>query len=152
MSIWRLYSIIQHGAGLYPYPDFTWWAPVSFILSCLEIDLAIFCASVPIFWPVIQKSISAIFVSYEVKIEEQRIEDGHGLAYTLEHMKSSGPESLRSSSASIYGLTDTLDNTGSEESPPQKFSVGVDPLGPEAQSGVGLQTHIHSEPKAKWEL
>jgi hypothetical protein len=154
MSVWRLFTIVQHRAGLLPYPDFTWWSPPSFILSCLEIDLAITCASIPIFWPVVQKSLSAIFVSVEVEIKEDQVEDEFGLAYRLEHMKSNGRQSLRSSSssASTYRLTSDLESGRSEEPPVQKFSVGIDPLGPEAQSGAGLETHIRSQPKPKWDL
>ena len=154
MSVWRLFTIVQHRAGLVPYPDFTWWSPPSFILSCLEIDLAITCASVPIFWPVVQKSLAAIFVSFEVEIKEDQAEDDHGLAYRLEHMKSNGQDSLRSSSssASTYGLTSDLESGRSEELPVKKFSVGIDPLGPEAQSGAGLKTHIRSQPKSNWHM
>lgn len=150
MSVWRLFSIIQHRAGLRPYPDFTWWGPISFILSCLEIDLAILTCSVPIFFPQLRRSFAAIFVSHEIKIEEERIEDEHGLAYQLEHMKSSEPESLRSNSAaSTYCLTNDLENGASKE--PPSYSVGIDPLGEEAQSGAGLQTNIRSS-RAKWAL
>jgi hypothetical protein len=144
MSVWRLLTIVQHGAALHPYPDFTWWAPSSIILSCLEIDLAIICASVPIFWPVIQKSFAAIFVSFEVEIKE----------YRLEHMKSNGRESLKSNSstASIYRATSDLENARSEEQKAPKFTVGIDPLSVEAQSGAGLETHIRSQPKPNWKL
>lgn len=152
LSVWRLYSIIQHRAGLYPYPDFTWWGPVSFLLSCLEIDLAILTCSVPIFFPRLRQSFAAIFVSHEIKIEEECIEEEHGLAYQLEHVKTSEPQSFRSNSAaSTYCLTNDLENGGSESAP--QFSVGMDPLGEEAQSGAGLQTHIRSSRvKSKWEI
>jgi hypothetical protein len=154
MSVWRLLTIVQHGAALHPYPDFTWWAPSSIILSCLEIDLAIICASVPIFWPVIQKSFTAIFVSFEVEIKEQHVEDDLGLAYRLEHMQSNGRESLKSNSstASIYRATSDLENARSEEQKAPTFTVGIDPLSVEAQSGAGLETHIRSQPKPNWKL
>jgi hypothetical protein len=147
ISVWRLYSIVEHSAGLSPYPDFTWWTPISIILSCLEIDLAIICASMPIFWPVIQKSLSAIFVSHEIEVVETRIED-HGLAYELEHTKTRGQHSLRSSSGtSTHELTNDLED-GYKES----YSVGIDPLGVEAQSGQGLHTEVRGQGKRKWEI
>lgn len=45
----------------------------------MEVDLAAVCASLPVFWPVIQKSIgSVIIVTHEVKItREQRAGDGN---------------------------------------------------------------------------
>lgn len=147
VSIWRLYSIIEHSAGLAPYPDFTWWTPVSIVLSCLEIDLAIICASIPIFWPVMQKSLSAIFVSHEIEVVETRNDD-HGLAYELEHTKTRGHHSLNSSSGtSTHELTND-----SEDGYKEQYSVGIDPLSIEAQSGVGLHTNINSQPKKKWEI
>lgn len=147
ISVWRLQSIVDHSAGLAPYPDFTWWTPISIILSCLEIDLAIICASMPIFWPVIQKSLSAIFVSHEIEVVETRIEE-HGLAYELEHTKTRGHHSLRSSSGtSTHELTNDL-----EDGYKEPYSVGIDPLGQEAQSGAGLQTNINSEPRRRWDI
>lgn len=146
-SVWRLQTIIANDAGLSPYPDFTWWAPISIVLSCLEIDLAIICASMPIFWPAIHKSLSAIFVSHQIEIVESRVE-GHGLAYELEHTKSRGNESTRSSSGtSTHELTNDPEDGYKEQ-----YSVGVDPLGAEALSGQGLQTNINSVPKRRWEI
>ncbi|KAJ8112505.1 hypothetical protein OPT61_g5133 [Boeremia exigua] len=146
LSVWRLQTIVEHDAGLTPYPDFTWWAPISIIISCLEIDLAITCASIPIFWPLIQKSLSAIFVSHQIKVVETRID--HGLAYELEHRKSQGDNSVRSSSGtSMHELTNCPDDGFKEP-----YSVGVDPLGAEALSGQGLQTKINSGPRRNWEI
>ncbi|KAF1928617.1 uncharacterized protein M421DRAFT_420501 [Didymella exigua CBS 183.55] len=147
ISVWRLKSIVQHRAALVPYPDFTWWTPVSIILACLEIDLAIICASIPIFWPVLQKSFSAIFVSHEIEVVETRIKD-HGLAYELEHTQTRGHHSMTSGSGtSTHELTHDP-----EDGYKEPYSVGVDPLGEEAQSGQGLQTNINSEPKRKWDM
>lgn len=147
ISVWRLYSIVDHKAGLVPYPDFTWWTPISIVLSCLEISLAIMCASMPIFWPIIEQSFSAIFISHDIHVVETRAED-RGLAYELEHTKSQGQQSLRSSSG-----TSTHELTGeSEESYKEQFSIGIDPLSAEAQNGQGLETKIGSEPRRRWEI
>ncbi|KZM19228.1 uncharacterized protein EKO05_0007362 [Ascochyta rabiei] len=147
LSVWRLYSIVDHSAGLSPYPDFTWWTPVSIIISCLEIDLAIISASIPIFWPVVQKSISAIFINHEIEVVETRI-DSHGLAYELEHTKTRGNQSLNSSSGtSTHELTNDREDGFKEP-----YSVGIDPLSVEARGGQGLYTNINSQPKKRWEI
>lgn len=117
------------------------------ILTCLEIDLAIICASMPIFWPVLEKSFSAIFVSYEVQIVEERNEN-YGLAYELEHRKCATEGSLKSSSTSTHELTENGDD---EDVARRGFTVGVDPLSEEAKMG-GLRTDIKSTPKPKWQL
>jgi hypothetical protein len=115
------------------------------ILSCLEIDLAIICASMPIFWPIIEKSLASIFVSYEVDVTTEHVPDDYGLAYELEHTKSAGQHSLRSTSGtSMEGLT--KDDDGETNVP--KFSIGPDPL----DDVVGFQTSVQSKPKPKWEI
>lgn len=62
-----------------PTFDPTWYGTTPIVLSCMEVDLAAVCASLPVFWPVIQKSIgSVIIVTHEVKItREQRAGDGN---------------------------------------------------------------------------
>jgi hypothetical protein len=113
------------------------------ILSCLEIDLAIICASMPIFWPIIEKSFASILVSYEVDVTEERVDDDYGLAYELEHTKSLGQRSLRSGT-SMEGLT------GGDEDATNipKFSIGPDPL----DEVVNFQASVRSKPKPKWEI
>ncbi|KAF2035620.1 hypothetical protein EK21DRAFT_54601 [Setomelanomma holmii] len=147
-SIWRLYQISVTQAATYPYIDFTWWSPMMIILSCLEIDLAIICASMPIFWPIIEKSFAAIFVSYEVNVTEERVSDDYGLAYELEHTKSGRKGSMRSTSGtSVEALT-----REDESMNMPKYSIGVDPLSEEARIGGGFQATIETRPKLKWEL
>ncbi|KAL5120583.1 hypothetical protein ACEQ8H_001602 [Pleosporales sp. CAS-2024a] len=148
-SIWRLIEISDTQAATHPYLDFTWFAPLAIILSCLEIDLAIICASMPIFWPVIEKSFAAIFVSYEVDVTEERVQDDFGLAYELEHTKSAGQQSLRSISGTSM---EELTGTRKEEVKPPKFTVGPDPLDEDAQAAGGFQASVKTEPKPKWDI
>jgi hypothetical protein len=150
ISVWRLYSICKHEAATAPYIDFTWWTPSMIVLSCLEIDLAIICASMPIFWPVIERSLASIFVSYEVKVTEEHVQvEDYGLAYELEHTKSQGQESTRSGSGtSMEGLTRDEEDGGKIP----KFSIGPDPLDEETRAGVGFQTNVEARPKPKWEI
>ncbi|KAI8934116.1 hypothetical protein NX059_008875 [Plenodomus lindquistii] len=145
-SIWRLSGIVDTRAGTSPYIDFTWWSPTIIILACLEIDLAIICASMPIFWPVLQKSLSAIFVSFEIEIVEERVSsERYGLAYELEHRKTADG-SVRSSGTSTQELTEEGNNDGVRE-----YTVGCNPLDEEAKK-QGLSTEVRSSPKANWQI
>lgn len=119
------------------------------ILSCIEIDLAVICASVPIFWPLLEKRFTAILVSYEVKVTEERVNiEDYGLAYELEHHNSHG----RASSVKSYSGTSIERLTQDEEEfgkMPQ-YSVGPDPLSDEARLGNGFQATVQSKPKPNW--
>lgn len=77
ISIARLASIVETRAGTYPVADPTWLAPTSIVLSCLEVDVAILCASIPIFWPLISAlTFGKIFVVDEVIVQtESRLEE-----------------------------------------------------------------------------
>lgn len=119
------------------------------VLSCLEIDFALICASMPVFWPIIENGFTAIFVQYEVKVTEEPAGDDYGLAYELEHTKSAGQTSLRSiSGTSMEGLT--KDDEESKMGP--KFTVGPDPLEEDPHGGPSHQTHVETLPKPKWEI
>lgn len=65
------------------------------IISCLEVDFAIMCASMPIFWPTVIANFNAIFVTKEVHITHQ----DRG-----QHFEMGRPTSLKSM-ASQEGLT-----------------------------------------------
>ena len=54
-----------------PHLDFTFYAPISIILACLEVDIAVLAASMPIFWPIILRVLGPIFVTYEVHITRE---------------------------------------------------------------------------------
>jgi hypothetical protein len=119
------------------------------VLSCLEVDLAIICASMPIFWPIIEKSLSAIFVSYEVQVVEERV-DEYGLAYELEHMTDRGRSgSIKSSGTSTQELTNEDEDV--QQPRKQEFTVGVDPLSEEAKTG-GLSTNVETRVRPQWQL
>ncbi|KAF1849755.1 uncharacterized protein K460DRAFT_390421 [Cucurbitaria berberidis CBS 394.84] len=146
-SVWRLYSIVAHRAATYPYLDITWFSPTMVILTCIEINLALICASMPIFWPVIEKSFASILVSYELEIVEERVDD-HGLAYELEHMRDR-EGSVKSSATSTRELTQHDDEDG--DMARKVYTVGLDPLSEKART-TGLVTDVRSKPKPKWEL
>ena len=77
-SAWRLYTIVATSAATYPTIDFTFLSPLSIILSALEIDLAICCASMPIFWPVVLETWGRIFVETEVRVSVHQRDSGEG--------------------------------------------------------------------------
>jgi hypothetical protein len=79
MSILRLWTAVKHNPKDVKNVDFTWWYPLALIFSCLEVDFAIICASMPIFWPVFVASLPQIFVTKEVIVtHHQRLDDGIG--------------------------------------------------------------------------
>jgi hypothetical protein len=156
-SIWRLYSIVTTRAATTPYVDFTWWAPMSILLSCLEINLAIICASMPVFWPVIEKSVSAIFVTHEVHVtEHRRLEDNDDQDnYELVQSRSLGrTQSTKSgnSSQELQGQKDA-DRPGYYQD--VYVAAHVAPMDQEMGIGqMGLETNVDSQPERppKWNL
>jgi len=95
MAVIRLWSTFKHSADTIKSFDFTWWYPEVLIISCLEVDFAIVCASMPIFWPTVVTNWNAIFVTKEVHVVHQdRVQD----------FEMGRPTSLRST-ASQEGLT-----------------------------------------------
>jgi hypothetical protein len=52
--------------------DFTWWMSNVYLFSCLEVDFAIICASMPIFWPTVVATWTEIFVTDEVIVRHDR--------------------------------------------------------------------------------
>ncbi|KAL0930378.1 uncharacterized protein CTRU02_214453 [Colletotrichum truncatum] len=71
ISVVRLVTLIQHRAATYPTLDFTWYAPISIVLSCIEVDLAMVASSVPIFWPVLRRFRDGIFVTKEIEVTRE---------------------------------------------------------------------------------
>ncbi|EDU42271.1 conserved hypothetical protein [Pyrenophora tritici-repentis Pt-1C-BFP] len=76
MAVLRLWSTFKHNESRTDSFDFTFWYPQPLIFSCLEIDFAIMCASMPIFWPTVVASWSHIFVTNEVRVtSHERLPD-----------------------------------------------------------------------------
>lgn len=95
MAILRLWSTFKHSAEDIEGFDFTWWYPEVLIISCLEVDFAILCASMPIFWPTVVTNWNAIFVTKEVHVTHQD---------RFQEFEMGRPTSLKST-ASQEGLT-----------------------------------------------
>lgn len=100
MAVLRLWTAIRQKANVSTGMDFTWWYPLTLMFSFLEMDFAIICASIPIFWPVIVASLPEIFVTQEVRVtHHQRIPESGGMDFEMER-----PHSLKSHT-SQEGLT-----------------------------------------------
>ncbi|KAI0136474.1 hypothetical protein BJ170DRAFT_13574 [Xylariales sp. AK1849] len=90
LAIWRLATIIQHQTGTWPTRDPTWYAPISLILGVLEVDFAAICASIPIFWPVLEQQWGSIFITQEIKVTHEDRYDDH--FSTANHHNRTGSE------------------------------------------------------------
>lgn len=71
MAMLRLWSGLKYNNTMQQY-DFTWWLPEVLLFSSLEVDFAIMCASVPIFWPTVVAAWTEIFVTREVVVTHVR--------------------------------------------------------------------------------
>lgn len=49
--------------------DFTWRAPISIVLGCLEAQIAIVAVSMPVFWQVLEEQILQIFVQVSCQLQ-----------------------------------------------------------------------------------
>lgn len=69
LSIWRLACIIRTRATTYPCFDPTWYGATPIVLATLEVDVAVVCAALPVFWPVLcNMHLNQILVTREVKV------------------------------------------------------------------------------------
>ncbi|KAK5167522.1 uncharacterized protein LTR77_007221 [Saxophila tyrrhenica] len=82
VSAWRLGTIVQHGAGWGGSDepmDFTYYAPIMILLSGAEVGTAVFAASIPVFWPVIESKWLGVLVTQEIVVTEQHRNGEQGL-------------------------------------------------------------------------
>jgi hypothetical protein len=129
MAVLRLWSGLKyHNRGVVMY-DYTFWLPEVLIFSCLEIDFAIICASIPIFWPTVKNAWSQITVTREVIVTtESRCNDADRDDV---EMNSARATSLRSHK-STEGLVDGEVMEGKSfyiESLPGPRALRIPPLG-----------------------
>ncbi|KXJ90456.1 hypothetical protein Micbo1qcDRAFT_70681 [Microdochium bolleyi] len=69
VSIWRFADMVSHKATTWPTFDPTWYGSSAICLGVIEVNLAIICASIPVFWPTLSKAfMGSIFVTQEVKV------------------------------------------------------------------------------------
>ncbi|KAF2844654.1 hypothetical protein T440DRAFT_314210 [Plenodomus tracheiphilus IPT5] len=141
MSILRLWTTFKHSSNIKQAYDFTWWYPEVLIISCLEIDFAIMCASMPIFWPTVVASLGQIFVTNEVRVtHHQRLVDNSGDNFEMDRS-----HSLKSNT-STQGLTciGTLEANGASDQKTDHMD-GFEP-GKNMSSGV---SQVEVQPHAQ---
>lgn len=88
VSIGRLISLCITRAGTVPILDMSFHTPVVYMFSVLEVNIAILCASIPIFWPIISSlAANKILVVNEIVVHVEEYpknsfdgEPGIGLA------------------------------------------------------------------------
>ncbi|KAL0938086.1 uncharacterized protein CTRU02_207817 [Colletotrichum truncatum] len=68
VSLFRLISLVQSKAGTYPTFDPSWFACVPIVLATVEVDLATICASLPVFWPVLEVRLKTILITREFEV------------------------------------------------------------------------------------
>ncbi|KAF1828952.1 hypothetical protein BDW02DRAFT_613550 [Decorospora gaudefroyi] len=74
MAIARTISLCINRAGTVPVIDMTYYTPIVFLLSVLEVNIAIIAGSIPIFWPaIVTLSANRIFVVNEVEIHVEQL-------------------------------------------------------------------------------
>ena len=75
LSVARMIALSLKRAGTVPYFDPTFATPAIYIFSVLEVDIAILCASIPIFWPLVTSlAANKILVVNEIEIRTDRRE------------------------------------------------------------------------------
>jgi hypothetical protein len=111
------------------------------------------CASMPIFWPVLEQSLSQIFVTSEVRIstEHRHIEEA-GRGYELDGRTGSLKSESGNSRESL-----TREATKATVDPyahykDQYVVAQVHPFGNGNNPGVGVETEVASRPKPKWAI
>ena len=67
-SFWRMGYVIDLERSRRGYADPTWYSPTAAGLANIEAHLAVACASLPIFWPSLEKTWNKIFVTHEVSV------------------------------------------------------------------------------------
>lgn len=73
ISTARVVSLCLHRAGTVPVFDPSYHTPPVYILSVLEVDVAILCASIPIFWPLVTSfGLNKILIVNEITIRTER--------------------------------------------------------------------------------
>jgi hypothetical protein len=140
-AILRLWSGLKYNNTLVMY-DFTWWISEVLIFSCLEIDFAIMCASMPIFWPSVKAAWTRIYVTQEVTVVHDR--RSHFIDPRTVQMELS----QRKSHESTCSLTKTTMQEASDEGP---FYTSFDPeTGRGPGSGIAQVEVQPSEQPVRW--
>ncbi|KAF2676194.1 hypothetical protein K458DRAFT_352169 [Lentithecium fluviatile CBS 122367] len=81
LSLARVIALSYRRVGTIPVFDVTYYTATVYIFSVLEIDIAIICASIPIFWPLVASFASnKILIVNEIEVRTERRSEAIGLA------------------------------------------------------------------------
>lgn len=81
LSLARVIALAYKRIGTVPVFDVTYYTATVYIFSVLEIDVAILCASIPIFWPLVASFASnKILIVNEIEVRTERRSEAIGLA------------------------------------------------------------------------
>lgn len=140
MAILRLWAIARFDRGEKKLAfDFSWWFPLKFIFSALEIDFAIITASIPIFWPVITRSLPQIFVTQEVHVTHHSNNDFEmGRPQSLKSNNSQEGLTSVMTARAKNNFTDYSDSFVSPEPIPGKIAPNIIEIGGKQQKSWGI--------------
>ncbi len=104
----------------------------------------------PVFWPLVEKSLAAIFVSFEVEVKEERVINPNS-EYELNRKPSH--ESLKSATGSVQWLIKD-EELGWDLSKQYTVTNPPAPVDPwtNGWNENRVKTDIKSKPKSKWEM
>ena len=112
---------MEHRAATFPDQDPTFFAPISIVIAALEIDFASMCASVPVFWPVLEKQFGKIFITQEVVVTREARwpamygDDRSELTRTVEYSRDASELELSKSRNSPTSPSSVASPTGKSE-------------------------------------
>ncbi|KAF2205381.1 hypothetical protein GQ43DRAFT_477437 [Delitschia confertaspora ATCC 74209] len=90
LSVVRMFAISINRVGTVPTFDVTFHTPSIYIFSILEVNVAILCASIPIFWPLVSAfAANKILVVNEIEV------------HSTQHSEEMGLNKIRSNEAGI---------------------------------------------------
>lgn len=121
-------SLCLNRAGTIPIPDMSYHTPVVYIFSVLEVNIAILCASIPIFWPMISSfAANKILVVNEIVVQVEQYPktslDGQlGIGLAEQAAFKSPPDSPSTAlkpqqSSYLSTITRTFDRRPSKDAP-----------------------------------
>jgi len=117
--------------------DLSWNSPTPTGLAIVEICLALVCAALPIFWPVIENSWGMIFVTYEVEIKR---ESGIFIPRKLKKQRRTTFSSDLELSNYVQTRQSSSRDAGGEDPP------GWDPYIGDAKTGLGESDAVVESP------
>lgn len=127
--ILRMVFVIKHFTANTFRFDPSWYSPTTSGLACLEVHLAAVCAALPVFWPVVTKTLDRIFVTTEVSITRE---------FGRLHPKGNREVELHSTSSNRNLTLDTFHESRDPE--------GWEPFVGDETSGIGQSETVVESP------